>query len=69
MNKFDQLYNKIINEQYNVKDHMQELIEKHACCANCVYLSPEGDCEYRFEHISDDEIYNTLCDSWVEATD
>ena len=48
---------------------MQELIEKHACCANCVYLSPEGDCEYRFESIPDDEIYNTLCDSWMEAND
>lgn len=69
MNKFNELYNKIINEQYDVNEHMKELMDKHACCADCVYLSPEEYCEYRFEYISKDEIYDTLCDHWKEATD
>lgn len=43
--------------------------EEHKCCANCIHLTPEGECDWCFEQIPADEIYDSYCDQWKEALD
>ena len=36
------------------------------CCASCKHLTPENECERRFEQIPEEEIYDSYCDMFEE---
>ena len=40
--------------------------EKRKCCGNCVHLTPEGECDYCFDQIPDEDVFDTYCDAWKE---
>ena len=42
-------------------------MEEGKCCAACVHLTPEGECDWRFEQIPEEEIYDSYCDMFEEV--
>ena len=41
-------------------------MEYPKCCATCAHLTPEGECDYKFDMISDEEANDSYCDHWKE---
>ena len=42
-------------------------MESEKCCAACIHLTPEGECDWRFEQISEEEQYDSYCDMFEDT--